>query len=430
VSSDESIAPPDEEAQDPVVAEEGEVDDLDDADVSLDSEVEPEAESDSLDTTDAIDLEHFSEEDFQLDTDEAELTSEKQQTDKSEQSNADELADFDPSWDDTFDTIEDAELPTFDEEDARSAVDDVEDEPFPTESITSKDLASQEDSGEIEDDHPAAFWDELDEIFLDDELPSFDEEQALEEFTKDQKDQAERVDNLEVDDLEPEETSQAIDESSDADDRDFLLARQEFDVGDLDDLLVDDDEDQPHFNFERPTTESADSAGMDIGAMLDQGGEDWNGFKLTPEQKAAIPNDVPAEEKAIWREDIQTDEPKLAEEDWADQDDLDNEVSNPKQFLTVDELMAQADAYDELDDEEDFKLDVGLDDFPDVIGKISAIDVDHDSEISGKLDLAKIYMEMNDDEGAIKLLEKVIVEGGDVLRREAKQLIDQIRRQR
>jgi pilus assembly protein FimV len=169
---------------------------------------------------------------------------------------------------------------------------------------------------------------------------------------------------------------------------------------------------------------------MDIGAMLDQGGEDWNGFKLTTEQKAAIPNDVPADEKAIWRPDIQTEEPELAEENWAAQDDLDNEISNPKQFLTVDELMAQADAYDEFDGEEDFKLDVGLDDFPDVIGKISAIDVDRDSEISGKLDLAKIYMEMNDDEGAVKLLEKVIVEGDDLLRREAKQLIDQIRRQR
>ena len=44
----------------------------------------------------------------------------------------------------------------------------------------------------------------------------------------------------------------------------------------------------------------------------------------------------------------------------------------------------------------------------------------------GKLDLAKIYLEMNDPKGAIKLLEEAIVFGEDDVRREAKTLIDTI----
>ena len=54
------------------------------------------------------------------------------------------------------------------------------------------------------------------------------------------------------------------------------------------------------------------------------------------------------------------------------------------------------------------------------------MDVDDNSEAAGKLDLAKIYIEMNDPEGAIKLLEEAIVDGSDEIRREAKNLIDTI----
>ena len=76
-------------------------------------------------------------------------------------------------------------------------------------------------------------------------------------------------------------------------------------------------------------------------------------------------------------------------------------------------------------EEEELKLDVGLSDFPDVIGDTGDVDVDN-SEASGKLDLAKIYIEMNDAQGAIKLLEEAIVDGSDEIRREAKNLIDAI----
>ncbi|WP_415846714.1 FimV/HubP family polar landmark protein [Vibrio aquimaris] len=89
--------------------------------------------------------------------------------------------------------------------------------------------------------------------------------------------------------------------------------------------------------------------------------------------------------------------------------------------------MAEVDNDEQQDiQEEDLQLDVGLSDFPDVIGDTGDVDVDDNSEAAGKLDLAKIYIEMNDPEGAIKLLEEAIVDGSDEIRREAKNLIDTI----
>ncbi|NMU26960.1 hypothetical protein HKB21_15185, partial [Vibrio parahaemolyticus] len=76
-------------------------------------------------------------------------------------------------------------------------------------------------------------------------------------------------------------------------------------------------------------------------------------------------------------------------------------------------LMAQVDREGGEFEEEDLKLGVGLNEFPDVIGEIGDIDVDNNAEAAGKLDLAKIYLEMNDSQGAIKLLEEAIVYGED-----------------
>lgn len=56
---------------------------------------------------------------------------------------------------------------------------------------------------------------------------------------------------------------------------------------------------------------------------------------------------------------------------------------------------------------------MGLDEFFDVIGDIWDIDVDSGVEVVGKLDLVKIYIEMNDEKGVIKLFEEVIVDGDD-----------------
>ncbi|ELP6988977.1 AAA family ATPase [Vibrio vulnificus] len=200
------------------------------------------------------------------------------------------------------------------------------------------------------------------------------------------------------------------------------VLHSEFDEAAMADLLSEEALDDNFFP-ESPDDEMAASAGMDIEAMLEVGGDDWNGFKLPDNPSAEVTSDVPADEREIWSSEEALRQPNIDEENWAEQDDFDPKKN---QYMTIDELMAQVDGDEVEFEEEDLKLDVGLDEFPDVIGDISNVDVDENAEASGKLDLAKIYIEMNDAEGAIKLLEEAIVYGDDDVRREAKNLIDMI----
>jgi len=163
---------------------------------------------------------------------------------------------------------------------------------------------------------------------------------------------------------------------------------------------------------------------MDIDAMLAES-EDWNGFTLSPEQQADISDDIPADQQDIWN--AQAEHPELSEEDWEQQPDSHGLSADSGQFMSVDELMAQVESEEPVNpDEEELDLDVGLNEFPDVLGNVEQFDVDSDSEAAGKLDMAKIYIEMNDKEGAIRLLEEAIVYGEDGIRQEAKALIDKL----
>ncbi|CAH6883873.1 ATPase [Vibrio chagasii] len=202
-----------------------------------------------------------------------------------------------------------------------------------------------------------------------------------------------------------------------------------FDETNLAELLSEDVQDTVDNMFEKPLdATSIDSAGLDIDAMLEVGGEDWKGFNLAPEQQSSMQDGVPDDQQEIWASAEQQAEPKIKEENWAQQDNLtESSNSRDKQYMTIDELMAQVEQEGEdaiNPDEEELKLDVGLNEFPDVIGDIGNYDVDSNAEAAGKLDLAKIYIEMSDSQGAIKLLEEAIVDGSDDIRREAKNLID------
>ncbi|EOX3349091.1 polar hub landmark protein HubP [Vibrio cholerae] len=203
------------------------------------------------------------------------------------------------------------------------------------------------------------------------------------------------------------------------------LANKAFDEEALHDWLRDNPDGEKPFSFDRPLdAKTIDSAGMDIDAMLQMGGEDWNGFHLTPDQQAQLPDDVPEDEQAIWASE--TPEPQAKPENWGSQEDLLDFDPQRDGYMTIDQLMAQVESEEQglNPDEEELKLDVGLDEFPDVIGDIRDIDVDSGAEAAGKLDLAKIYIEMNDEKGAIKLLEEAIVDGDDEIRQQAKRLID------
>ncbi|ADT87725.1 FimV/HubP family polar landmark protein [Vibrio furnissii] len=359
--------------------------------------------------------------------------------------------------------FDDLELPEYSEADALA---DAIAEP----NVSGEPAESVQDDSEIES--PQAETD--DEFEFDDlELPEFSEADALadaivepdvsgepEEPAQDDAEieppQAEADDEFEFDALElPEyseadaladaiaepEVSEASTASSQADEVseaiepkaeqgiDFeSMAHQEFDEQALDSLL-NDNESGDRFAFDQPMdAKTIDSAGMDIDAMLQMGGEDWNGFSLTPDQQAIIPDEVPEDEQAVWQQDIQNQQPEVETENWGTQEDIADFDPTQNQFMTIDELMAQVERDDPAfnPDDEALKLDVGLNEFPDVIGDISDVDVDNNSEAAGKLDLAKIYMEMNDEKGAVKLLEEAIVDGSDDIRQQAKRLIDVI----
>ncbi|EKO3406666.1 AAA family ATPase [Vibrio fluvialis] len=296
--------------------------------------------------------------------------------------------------------FDDLELPEYSEEHALAdamAQPELSGEPEVKEEGLAADFANVQAEDELE-------FDDL-------ELPEYSEEDAL-------------ADSIASSDTDPErsvpETEAGIDFEA--------MAHQEFDERSLNSLL-DENEENEVFSFDQPIdAQTIDSAGMDIDAMLQMGGEDWNGFSLTPDQQATIPDEVPEEERAVWQSDIQNQQPEVATENWATQEDLADFDPQEKHFMTIDELMAQVEREDTAfnPDDEELKLDVGLNEFPDVIGEISDVDVDSNSEAAGKLDLAKIYMEMNDEKGAVKLLEEAIVDGSDDIRQQAKRLIDVI----
>ncbi|EOG9059656.1 FimV/HubP family polar landmark protein [Vibrio fluvialis] len=309
-------------------------------------------------------------------------------------------ADFaDAQAEDEFE-FDDLDLPEYSEEDALAdamAQPELSGEPEVKEEGLAADFANVQAEDELE-------FDDL-------ELPEYSEEDAL-------------ADSIASSDTDPERSVPEAEAGIDFE----AMAHQEFDERSLNSLL-DENEESEGFSFDQPIdSQTIDSAGMDIDAMLQMGGEDWNGFSLTPDQQATIPDEVPEEERAVWQSDIQNQQPEVATENWATQEDLADFDPQEKHFMTIDELMAQVEREETAfnPDDEELKLDVGLNEFPDVIGEISDVDVDSNSEAAGKLDLAKIYMEMNDEKGAVKLLEEAIVDGSDDIRQQAKRLIDVI----
>ena len=170
------------------------------------------------------------------------------------------------------------------------------------------------------------------------------------------------------------------------------------------------------------------SNSANVGAAINKSSTSFITF-LSPCKAASvlerkISDEIPDSEHEIWNQEHTQEQ--ASEENWEDQDDLDDFQPQESEFKTIDELMAEVESEEDQSVDEELKLDVGLNEFPDVIGDIGDVDVDANSEAAGKLDLAKIYIEMNDSKGAIKLLEEAIVDGSDEIRQEAKKLIDDI----
>ena len=322
--------------------------------------------------------------------------------------------------------FDELELPEFNEEDALAS------------------MAEEPALAESEIGEPQAPVAEAEEEFnFDDfELPEFNEEDALASVT-------EEVASSDSDTVEPKvvkehsEVSQAVQQAESDHDALFeVFAQPEAFSADLEpepsndlESELNDFEESAMANLLSENAESEvfdgkldsdtiASAGMDFETMLDVG-DDWDGFKLSPES-TSLTAEVPEDQHEVWSSSEALAQPEIAQENWGEQDDLTDFDPKKNQFMTIDQLMAQVDKDGGEFEEQELKLDVGLNEFPDVIGDIGDVDVDTNAEAAGKLDLAKIYLEMNDPQGAIKLLEEAIVYGEDDIRREAKSLIDTI----
>ncbi|TMX68806.1 FimV/HubP family polar landmark protein [Vibrio rotiferianus] len=298
--------------------------------------------------------------------------------------------------------FDDLELPEFGEEDAKASMAEEPAEP---------EVAAQPEQPVVEDEE--FNFDEL-------ELPEFGEEDAMAEepVEQDVEEQSEQDALFDMfaqpsETVAPEFSAPSEPEVSD------------FDEAAMANLLSEDSMDSETFDTDLDSDTIA-SAGMDIEAMLDVG-DDWDGFKLSPETEySSRGEEVPEDEREVWSSSEALEQPRITEENWGEQEDLTDFDPKKNQFMTIDELMAQVDKDGGEFEEQDLKLDVGLNEFPDVIGDNGDVDVDSNAEAAGKLDLAKIYLEMNDPQGAVKLLEEAIVYGEDDIRREAKGLIDAI----
>ncbi|EJG1030816.1 FimV/HubP family polar landmark protein [Vibrio parahaemolyticus] len=311
--------------------------------------------------------------------------------------------------------FDELELPEFDEEDALAS---MADEPELPES-------------EREAAAPAAEAEE--EFNFDDtELPEFSEEDAIAAMAE--------ASSSSESEVAPKQILQA---DNDHDALFEVFAQNSFDQeveqptaiespSELDDF---DESTMANLLADEPSAEAFDgkldsdtiaSAGMDFETMLDVG-DDWDGFKSASDMpEPSVTEEVPEDQQEVWSSSEALTQPEIAQENWAEQEDLDDFDPKKNQFMTIDELMAQVDKEGGEFEEQELMLDVGLNEFPDVIGDIGDVDVDTNAEAAGKLDLAKIYLEMNDPQGAIKLLEEAIVYGEDDIRREAKNLIDTI----
>jgi pilus assembly protein FimV len=100
------------------------------------------------------------------------------------------------------------------------------------------------------------------------------------------------------------------------------------------------------------------------------------------------------------------------------------DVEKSEDYLSVDDLIS--DSLDEGDVSEPYEktnIDVGLGQFAQ---NDSGIDVDKDGSMSSKLDLAKMYIEMNDEENAQVILQEVISKGDAIQQVEAQALLDSL----
>ena len=117
----------------------------------------------------------------------------------------------------------------------------------------------------------------------------------------------------------------------------------------------------------------------------------------------------------------------IVEENASEDSEVDDN-NNEKDFISVDSLLSDS-LLDGKPTEpyEKMNIDVGLGEFPEFSGNITEGDIDDDDNgIAAKLDLAKVYLEIGDNENAEVILLDVVKQGDAQQQFDAQQLLDNI----
>jgi pilus assembly protein FimV len=100
-------------------------------------------------------------------------------------------------------------------------------------------------------------------------------------------------------------------------------------------------------------------------------------------------------------------------------------IDNSKDFIDVDSLLQESEnVTPATDDELALDLDMSLDKF---LNDEAEIDVDIDADQASNLDLAQVYIDMEDNEAAIEALDEVVKKGNDEQKEEAQALLKQLK---
>jgi pilus assembly protein FimV len=163
---------------------------------------------------------------------------------------------------------------------------------------------------------------------------------------------------------------------------------------------------------------SEDDTGSKL-AELEADDDDIQIGELTPEDS----NDEQVNATQAVESEPQLDNPDL--DLTALFDDPDDKQDDGSDFIDVDNLIQESESLTPAsDDEVELNIDMSLDSF---LSESNGIDVDIDADQTSNLDLARVYIDMEDTEAAIEALEQVIKKGNDSQQEEANALIQKLR---
>jgi pilus assembly protein FimV len=309
------------------------------------------------------------------------------------------------------------------------------------------------DALEISDENEADVFDPS-ELDSSDEIPSLDtdalempDENEADVFDLSELDSSDEIPSLDTDALEiPDENEADVFDLSELDSSDEIPSldtdaleipdESEANVSDLSEL--DSSDEIPSLDIDAPEIPDESEANVIDLSELDSSDEipslDVDTLDIQ-ENSSSLENDV-----AEVLEESETDGIKAR----GDQDPLVHQLTDvafnelvplPKvdsarqnDFIDIETLLENSDVNDKDEPYSELELDLGLEEFPDVVNLQESIDIDDDENgIGAQLDLARAYLEIDDQAGAKEILMSVVEDSSGKQRAEIDKLLSRLK---